>query len=153
MRSETKRKVGGKMKHIPYGYLIVDGKAVVDEEKAKCVKTLFEEYTKGHGLIESAKRAGLKMYHGSVGRMLRNTHYLGDDYYPQIIDKVTFDKAEEMRRKKAASLGRVRELKEDEKIVIATQFTVPRIERKYKDPFLQAEYVYSQIESVVNSDE
>lgn len=52
-----------------------------------------------------------------------------------------------------SSLGRVRELKEDEKIVIATHFTVPRIERKYKDPFLQAEYVYSQIESVVNSDE
>lgn len=48
------------MKHIPYGYLIVDGKAVVDEEKAKCVKTLFEEYTKGLGLIESAKEQGLK---------------------------------------------------------------------------------------------
>ena len=70
MRSETKRKVGSKMKHIPYGYLIVYGKAVVDEEKAKCVKTLFEECTKGLGLIESAKRAELKMFHGSVGECL-----------------------------------------------------------------------------------
>ena len=38
--------------------------------------------------------------------------YLGDDYYPAIIDKETFDKAEEIRMERAKALGRVWELKE-----------------------------------------
>ena len=64
------------------------------------------------GLIPAAEKGGLKLYHGSVGRMLQNKKYLGDDYYPAIIDKETFDKAEEIRMDRAMALGRVRELKE-----------------------------------------
>ena len=66
-------------------------------------------------LIPSAEKGGLKLYHGSAGRMLRNKKYLGDDCYPAIIDKETFDKfdkAEEIRMDRAMALGRVRELKE-----------------------------------------
>lgn len=63
-------------------------------------------------LIPAAEKGGLKLYHGSVGRMLQNKKYLGDDYYPAIIDKETFDKAEEIRMDRAMALGRVRELKE-----------------------------------------
>ena len=63
-----------------------------------------------HGLF--TVYGGLKLYHGSVGRMLQNKKYLGDDYYPAIIDKETFDKAEEIRMYRAMALGRVRELKE-----------------------------------------
>ena len=63
-------------------------------------------------LIPAAEKGGLKLYHGSVGRMLQNKKYLGDDYYPAIIDKETFDKAEEIRMDRAMALGWVRELKE-----------------------------------------
>ena len=47
--------------------------------------------------------------------MLRNKHYLGDNYYPAIIEQELFDKAEEVRMARAGSLGRIRELKQEQK--------------------------------------
>ena len=87
--------------HIPYGYRIVDGKAVVDEVQAEQVRSFFEEYISGKALKVAAENVGLKIFHGSAGRMLRNTHYLGDDYYPAIIDQELFDKAEKERQSTA----------------------------------------------------
>jgi hypothetical protein len=99
------------MRHIPYGYDIIDGKAVINEEAAEQVRTFFQHYLNGVALTKAAELVGMTLFHGSAGRMLRNKHYLGDDYYPQIIDKETFDKAEKLRQEKAAGLGRIRELK------------------------------------------
>ena len=84
-----------------------------------------------------------------AGRMLRNTHYLGDEYYPAIIDRERYDKAEEIRMSRASSLGRVRELQAAPKPVADTRFTLSPVERKFADPFEQAEYAYSLIESEV----
>lgn len=137
------------MAHIPYGYCIVDGKAVVEEGQAEQIRMVFAEYLGGKALMIAAKEAGLTMYHGSVGRLLRNRHYLGDEFYPAIIDQETFDKAEEKRMEKAASLGRIRELEQDTKTECATRFSMPKIVERYADPFQQAEYAYSLIESEV----
>lgn len=71
--------------HTPYGYRIVDGKAVVDEVQAEQVRSFFEEYISGKALKVAAENVGLKIFHGSAGRMLRNTRYLGDDYYPPLL--------------------------------------------------------------------
>ena len=87
------------MRCTPYGYDIVDGKAVTNEESATQVRALFRHYLDGKALTKAAELVGMKLYHGSAGRMLRNKHYLGDDYYPQIIDKETFDKVEDVRLK------------------------------------------------------
>ena len=102
--------------------------------------------------MKAAELVGLKMFHGSAGRMLRNKHYLGDEYYPQIIDKDAFDKAEERRKQKAVELGRVRELKTAEERVPDKVFSFKSAETKYSDPFKQAEYVYGLIESEVQKD-
>ena len=80
-------KAGGTMRHIPYGYWIENGRAVIDEEQAATVREFFQNYISGMALMPAAEKAGLKLYHGSAGRMLRNKKYLGDDYYPAIIDK------------------------------------------------------------------
>ena len=141
------------MAHIPYGYKIVNGKAEVDEEQAKAVRKLFDGYISGLGLKPAAENAGLEIYHGSAGRILRNTHYLGDEYYPAIIDRERYDKAEEIRIARASSLGRVRELQATPKPVAETRFTMPTVERKFTDPFEQAEYAYSLIESEVSMNE
>lgn len=98
------------MAHIPYGYKIVNGKAEVDEKQAEAVRKLFDGYIAGLGLKTASENAGLDIFHGSAGRMLRNKHYLGDEYYLAIIDRERFDKAEEIRIARASSLGRVREL-------------------------------------------
>lgn len=137
------------MAHIPYGYTIVNGKAEVDDEQAETVRKLFDGYIAGLGLKPAAENAGLDIYHGSAGRMLRNTRYLGDEYYPVIIDRARFDKAEEIRISRASSLGWVRELQAAPKPVPDTRFTLPSVEKKIVDPFEQAEYAYSLIESEV----
>ena len=77
------------MRHIPYGYRIENGRAVIDGEQAVTVREFFQNYISGMALMPAAENAGLKLYHGSAGRMLRNKKYLGDDYYPAIIDKET----------------------------------------------------------------
>ena len=135
--------------HIPYGYRIEDGKAVVDEIQAEQVRTFFKEYISGKALKVAAETVGLKIFHGSAGRMLRNTHYLGDDYYRAIIDQELFDKAEEERQSRANQLGRVRELKVKEMPSAPLHFTMGKQIQQFENPFRQAEYVYSLIESEV----
>lgn len=135
------------MGHTPYGYRIEDGKAIVDEEQAAKVRDFFNAYISGLALTVAAKKVGFKMYHASAGKMLRNKRYLGDDYYPAIIDKETFDKVEEKRVEKARALGRVRELEEEPRLEYSMKFIMPKADQKYADPFKQAEYAYSMIES------
>lgn len=140
------------MGHTPYGYRIEDGKAMVDEEQAIKVIEFFNVYISGLALTVAAEKVGLKMYHGSAGMMLRNKRYLGDDYYPAIIDQETFAKAEKKRMEKARALGRVHEVAEEPKSEFSMKFTTPKVEQRYTDPFKQAEYAYSMIESEVKGD-
>lgn len=140
------------MRHIPYGYRIEDGKAVVDEVEAAVVREFFSCYISGMALMKAAEKVGLKLYHGSAGRMLRNKKYLGDDYYPAIIDQEIFDKAEEIRMNRARKLGRVRELQAEQERKFPSKFWMPAVKNIYKNPFEQAAYAYSLIESEVESD-
>lgn len=135
------------MGHTPYGYRIENGKAVVDEEQAAQIRKMYEGYLGGLALMEAAKTAGIKLYHGSAKRMMQNRHYLGDAYYPSIIDSDTFDAALLEQQKRAKSLGRIYEPKEAEEEPPATQFTIGKVIQKYDDPFKQAEYAYGLIES------
>ncbi len=148
----SERKAGGTMRHIPYGYRIENGRAVIDEEQAATVRDFFQKYISGMALMPAAEKVGLNLYHGSAGRMLRNKKYLGDDYYPAIIDKETFDKAEKMRMNRAKALGRVWELEGKKDILFPTNFTIPALKKVSDDPFEQAAYAYSLIESEVDGD-
>lgn len=141
------------MGHTPYGYRIENGKAVVNEEQAAQIQTLYEGYLGGLALMEAAKAAGLKLYHGSAKRMMQNRHYLGDDYYPAIISKDIFDAALAEQQKRAKVLGRVFELKEAEAAPPAMRFTISGVTQKYEDPFKQAEYAYGLIESEVREND
>lgn len=141
------------MPHIPYGYVIRNGNVCIDEEKAERVKRLFDGYISGLALQSAAEKAGLDLFHGSIGKMLRNKRYLGDGYYPPIISEETFNKAEEIRISRAASLGRIRELNAQPKPKGAVSFTMPKVLAKYADPFKQAEYAYSMIKAEEVKDE
>lgn len=134
---------------IPYGYRIEDGQAVVDEEQAVRIRDFFNAYISGMALTVAAETAGLKLHHGCAGRMLRNKRYLGDAYYPAIIDKEIFEKAEEKRIERARSHGRIRELNDQKTTECGTRFKMPKVIDKFADPFKQAEYTYSLIESEV----
>lgn len=126
--------------------------AVIDEEEAVMVRKFFDYYISGLALMAAAKKVGLNLYHGSAGRILRNEKYLGDDYYPAIIDQETFEKAEVVRMSRAKALGRVRKLGTKKEAEFPTRFTMPAVKQVYDDPFEQAAYAYSMIESEVETD-
>ena len=138
------------MAYIPYGYEMIDGVITIDEEKANQVRMFFENYISGLSLAVAGEQAGIEKTHSSIGLILKNVNYLGNDVYPVIIDKESFDKAEEVRQKRAKNLGRVVEL---------AAFTSPSPVERFKmkkadtnipeDPVLRAEYLYSLIESEV----
>ena len=138
------------MAYVPYGYAITDGVVTVDERAADQVRDFFEKYISGLSLAVAGEQAGIQKTHSSMGLILKNVNYLGNDVYPAIIDKETFDKAEEVRNKRAKDLGRIVEL---------AAFTSPSPIERFKmrkadgrlpdDPVTRAEYLYSLIESEV----
>ena len=97
----------------------------------------------------AAIKAGIDCYHATVSRMLQNKQYLGDEFYPPIIDEETFEKAREEKRKRAERLGRVWEPKYELKTDYPVTFKAKPLVQKYDDPYKQAEYAYSLIESEV----
>jgi hypothetical protein len=128
-----------------FGYKVVDGKTVIDEMAAEQVKTVFREYLQGASLSETAQKAKIFVSHGSIVNMLRNGHYLGDKYYPAIIDQNTFLKVQEERSRRAIKLGRVYEPNEEIPRVIPTQFYIKESPQHCDDPFQQAEQTYHLI--------
>jgi len=137
------------MGHTPYGYRIENGKAVIDELAAVKIKALFQSYLSGDSLATAANKAGIGAFHAAIGKMLRNPHYLGDDYYPAIINQDIFDTAETERLKRAEKLGRVYGPKEKHEVIYPTSFRIKEGAEQFEDPFQQAEYAYSLIESEV----
>lgn len=45
------------MGHTPYGYRIINGKAVIDEQSAERIKILFQSYLTGDSLATAAKKS------------------------------------------------------------------------------------------------
>lgn len=138
------------MQHTPYGYDIVGGKAVVNEEKAANLRKICENYLSGMSFTSAAADVGLTMSHCGVKRMIQNKKLLGDSFYPAILTEDTARQIEEERKRREKALGRDnREHKKQKKPLIHTEFILPRIPKKYKDAVKQAEYAYSLIQSEV----
>lgn len=129
-----------------YGYKIVDGRAVVDRAAQKRIQLLFRNYLAGMSISKASEEAGIYIPHGMVGKLLANQHYLGDSFYPQLIDKSTLEKAAVERRHRAEKLGRTNLKKPTVQKTVPTAFTLAKIEEYYDDPARQAEYLYSLIQ-------
>ena len=136
------------MSHVPYGYKIVNAKALPDEETAKKLQAFYAEYLRCGSMMAAAKKVGIEKTHSVLGRLLKNETYLGTEFYPRLIDDETFARVQKLRTSVAKSLGRIREKKPKEKAPESLQFTVGRVEKKYRDPYEQARYAYEQIKEV-----
>ncbi|EPI2116194.1 recombinase family protein [Listeria monocytogenes] len=141
------------MKHIPYGYKIINGIAEIDEEKAEQVKLLFTRFLEGESLATASKSCSLNFTHSQVGRMLEKKGYCGDEFYPAIISTEIFEQVQEERLKRATKLGRLNKSKPTLAVEPTTKFKMNPCIEKFADPFEQAEYIYSQIEGEVQSDD
>jgi len=92
--------------HTPYGYLIKGGNAILDAGQATQVRNLFSDYLAGGSLALIAQKNQIPRTHSSIGNMLADARYLGDSYYPAILEKGLWEKAQVERRRRAAALGR-----------------------------------------------
>ena len=135
------------MGHTPFGYRIKNGKAVIDEPAAEKIRQLYKNYLSGMSMVAAAKAADIDTYHGTVKRMMGNRHYMGDDFYPAIIDVNTFTEAMLERQRRAKKLGRTDRIKPPVKKTAPNTFKLGKIKEFYDDPAKQAEYLYSLIES------
>ena len=140
------------MGHTPIGYRIENGKAVIDNAAAERIRILYQSYLSGDSLHTAAKKAGIKSFHAGIGRILQTARYLGDEYYPAIIEPNTYMAVQAERIKRAEKLGRIHEPKEEKEVVFPTAFRMAEGTQQYDDPFQQAEYAYSLIETEVNID-
>lgn len=111
-----------------YGYKVVDGRAVADKPAQKKIQSFFQNYLAGMSLSKAAKEASIHIPHGMVGKLLANQHYLGDSFYPQLIDKSTFEKAAMKRKHRAEKLGRTNLKKSKIQKAVPTAFTLAKAE-------------------------
>lgn len=146
----------------PYGYRIVDGKAVPEPGEAGKVKMLFHWYLEGFSIREAAERADLTLSKSGAGAILKNRKYLGDDYYPPIIDRATFEKAIEERERRYDVQGRFGNAGPVPPVPVRDTFRlipeevepiITKEEKRWNEKFLEnmrssakrAAYIYSRI--------
>lgn len=137
------------MKHTPYGYDIVGGAAVINEEQAAAIRQTCENYLSGMSMTQAARTVGINMNHSGVKRLMLNPRYLGDDFYPAILSVETHQAVERERQRREALYKGKRYTREEVTVFIPTAFTMRKLSTRYKDPVKQAEYAYSLIESEV----
>lgn len=103
-------------RHMPIGYKLVDGKIEFDDAKAVVVKKIFADYLSGISTFALAKRLTEMGFlnannkaswnHGSIGKILENVKYLGDEFYPQMISPELFEQVQKRRKERCEQLGR-----------------------------------------------
>jgi hypothetical protein len=93
--------------HTPFGYIIEDGKAIIDDKAASQIRDLFHAYLSGLSLADAAENVGIKRCHPAISKMLINRRYIGDDFYPGIVDEEVFQQVEAERLRRAHMLGRI----------------------------------------------
>ena len=110
---------------------------------------LYYEFLATGSMRNAAMKVGIDKVHSVIGRILKNKVYLGTDYYPQIIDDALFSAVQELRERNAKNQNRIHEYKTVEKAEIGS-FHIGIVDKKYDDPYKQAEYAYGLIEENTN---
>lgn len=104
-------------RHMPIGYRMQDGKVYLEETKAQIVRKVFLDYLSGmstHAIAKALTADGvmnannkLSWNHCSVGKILENVKYLGDEMHPQMIETEIFERVQNYREEQRRKLGRV----------------------------------------------
>lgn len=95
------------LRRVLYGYRKDQFDYYIVQEEAAIVKRIFKEYLSGESLSAIAKRLTSECVvffkdktqwsKNAVCRILDNVHYTGDEDYPRIIDKETYQRALDLR--------------------------------------------------------
>ncbi|OLN32903.1 recombinase family protein [Desulfosporosinus metallidurans] len=103
-------------RHMPFGYKIINGTVTILPEKADLIRKMFNEYIAGISLLQMAKdltQQGIpnangkpSWNHGSIGKILSNCKYIGNDFYPAIVTEEVFNSVKACREEKNTQLNR-----------------------------------------------
>lgn len=107
-------------RHIPLGYCVAQGKAQIDPENSQVVQAIYTAYDNGASCNAIAKDLTAKgirtanqkaVWHCCmVGKILENQKYLGDGFYPQMIEEALFQRVQNRRKERAEKLGKTNTL-------------------------------------------
>lgn len=109
-----------KIRSLPFGYCIRDGKICVDERDSSTVRMIFEGYiqeTSYQKLADILEQRGVpytpekRWNKNIVARILKDRHYIGDEEYPPIITQDMFQRAEAANTWSCDSPERIRLIK------------------------------------------
>lgn len=136
---------------IPYGYSILNGTPVINKNEAAIIRAIYQFYIEGSTIEQAAVQARAELGRSKITHILRNSVYCGDSFYPAIIDRAVYDRAQEV----AASRNHRRLVVESTDEVIqapSTTFTWSDApEKLHSDdtlsPSERAEAIYKLIQS------
>lgn len=85
-------------KALPFGYehRNKDGKIYIKENEANIIKNLFDDYSQGNISYPSLMNKYNLKYQSSVSNILKNNKYIGNEIFPQIINKELYDKVQKI---------------------------------------------------------
>jgi len=96
-----------KLRYIPYGYTVRNGRTVIDRKEAEIVREIFESYIEGATLESIADKLTKQKVpytekvtawdKSRVARIIGNARYLGTEEYETIIEEDTFENATQTR--------------------------------------------------------
>lgn len=98
-----------------FGYRVINGLPVVDENQAEVLRQIADRYIDGASLKNEAERlTAMRMEYASgkwdwtknrIQRLLTNQTYLGDEHYEPIIDSKTFERIQEIMKSRNTQKG------------------------------------------------
>lgn len=135
---------------IPYGYEVKRGKICINKKESIEIRETFNTYIKCNSYVETCKILGSKNSPSRIRYILLKSIYIGNEKYPAIISRDTFDEVQNLILKKAIQVGKVYKPKPPKEIKVTSTFTIGTVPAKYDNPYQQAEFAYSQIEEINN---
>ena len=136
------------MAHIPYGYQIKNGQAIIIEDQAEQIRSLYHAFLKGLSIDLAGKEAGIPLSRTAVGKILANRVYLGDEYYQKIIEGSLFERVQTERAGRLSSLSSSRRSSAPPAVPVQTSFILNRLPEKEGDPVSDAQLLYRSIKGV-----
>ena len=94
-------------RNIPFGYMMRGGRYIAEPAESEAVRQIFEMYLNGMSLKSIAAEMAVPYNKDKVlwnknmvSRILENKRYIGDDTYPQIVEREIFDRANAIKSEK-----------------------------------------------------
>lgn len=114
-----------KIRYIPYGYTMRNGRIVIDHEEAEYIQYIFEGYIKGASLKELADELTRRKIpytekttqwdKARIARIIENSRYIGAEEYDPIIEERLYDEA--MRTKASRQRSHIPEESEEIRLI------------------------------------